>query len=325
MRHTIAILSIIATMAGFPVPAGAQWPERAIKVVVPFPAAIAYDKIITDALAEKLGVPVYLEIVPGAGGTIALQRMMESPADGYTLGHGAGPNMILSLWKHPPYDPLNMTVIGPTTAFPPPVLFVRKSYKGSLKDFVEEARKTGSEISWGSGNRNTASMAGLQFLSLAGIKGATLVPSSPASGANQSLIEVLAGRYAFGVEAGSFVLPQTAEGGGLRVLTVLSNRRHWMFPDVPTPQEAGLQGNFELYVMNCFLSPKGTPPEIVLRLRQALYEVMSNADVEKRLRVIYNEPIVVPPEQMETRVRQWLTTETNNWNRIIEKNGLPLQ
>ncbi len=295
-------------------PAEAKYPERPIRYIIPLPGVLPYQKVIADKMSSILGQQVNVEIVAGASGMIGMRQVVTAQPDGYTIGFGGTPNMVLSFKKEAPYDPMkDLSYIGLTSKFAPQILAVRNSYKGHLNDFISDLQKDPKKFSWGSSNQNSAYVNGMRFLAHVGGAGAVYVPhQSPAA----AVTDALGGHMDFVVEAGSFVGPHVGTEGKLKALAVLDNERSSFFPDIPVPKEFGVKGDLQLDAMSAIVAPKGVPPEILATLRNALYETLMDPTIQAKLRATMNEPIIVPPQKMEASVRDWLTREKKTWDEV---------
>jgi tripartite-type tricarboxylate transporter receptor subunit TctC len=286
-RAFSARLTVVATSTGLgfwgAALAQAEFPNRAIKYVVPFPAGGLTDvmaRLMAQKLGEALKQPVVVENKAGANANLGADFVAKSPADGYTwlavtLAHAVN----ASLFSHLPYSLEKNLLPVVHLASSPLVLVVNASHPAkNLKEFLERARAPSAQpLSAGSSGNGTPPHLGLELLAGAAKLTVTHVPYK---GGAPSMNDLMGGQLDFVVSN----LPECApfiKAGKLRALAVTSLQRHPLLPDVPTFAELGLP-DMELENWTGLMVPAGTPKAIVDKVAiEALRAVKSPEVVER--------------------------------------------
>lgn len=257
-----------ALAASLPAIAAAQaYPNKPVKLVVPFPAGSATDqvaRVTAQELQEALGQPFLIDNKPGASGAIGAEQVAKSPPDGYTIlvttntTQAANP----SLFKKLPYDPVKdfapIVRLG-TTSF---MLMARPDYPArNLKDFLAHARANSGKLSGGYGS--AGSQVSLAMIASMGKFDVTMVPYK---GIPQAITDVLGGTLNFTFVDLANALAQL-KGGKLQGIAVTSEKRTPLAPDVPAVAEA-LPG-YELIAWMALMAPAGTPRDVIARVHDA--------------------------------------------------------
>lgn len=241
-RRTLAAIAAIAAVSVFPTIASAQsnYPERAIRIIVPFPPGSGTDnsaRYVGQKLSESLGQTVVIENKPGANGFIAAQAVAEAPADGYTLFITTMTTQSVNphLFKKLPYDPVKDFAPVSVISASPLLLVVRNDDASpkSLAELTERAKQAPGKLTFASGNtssRVSAEMYAAQMnLKLLHV---------PYKGTPQALVDVIGGQVDLMFPDLSPVVPLVKEGK-LRPLAVTGRKRITSLPEVPTMAEAG--------------------------------------------------------------------------------------
>jgi len=267
-----------------------DFPSRPIRVLVPTTAGGVPDVLarsVGQRLAESLGQPVVVENRAGAGGILAAETVLKSPADGHTLFLGDTGNYAVSaaLYSKFPYD-VQKDFAPVVLAAAPPVYLVAAAGSPfhSVQDFVRLA-KAGPPVVYGStGNGNVTHLAMELFRSLTGAN-LTHVPYKGAAGLAPAL---LSGDVGIGFIGYSIVAPH-ARAGKLRVLAVSTARRSALTPEVPTLAEAGVPG-YGFSISVGYLAPAGTPRAAIARLNDEINKALRVSEVRQVL-----ETAGIPP------------------------------
>jgi tripartite-type tricarboxylate transporter receptor subunit TctC len=299
----------------------ASYPERIIKIVVPFAPGGGTDVVartLAQEMARDLGVSVIVENKPGAGTIIGTQAVAVGEADGYTLLMGTFANAVNpSLNAKLPYDPhkdfapvalvarsFNIVVVNPKSAI------------RSIADLIAAAKADPGKLSYGTyGTGTSAHLAGELFKSLAKVDLTTV----PYKGAAPAITDLISGQiqvmFTTVASAASLI-----EAGQLRALAVTSAERSPAFPDLPTVAEAGVPGYAAESWYGLF-APAKTPRDVIDRLnKSAAMAVQSEAF--KRLGV--NEGLVMvarPPDELE----RYFRGEEARWRKVIQDAGIKVE
>ncbi|MGE0796744.1 MAG: Bug family tripartite tricarboxylate transporter substrate binding protein [Lautropia sp.] len=302
IRRSILILCAFAScLATGHAAAQAKWPERPVRLVVPYPPggiSDALGRMVGRSLEKDLGQPVVVENKPGAGSNIGSEFVAKSAPDGYTILLGSSANSVnMSLYRKLGYDTARDFAPVSLLADVPNVLVVNAAFPArSVAELVDMARKQPDELSFASaGSGSPAHLAAEQFNRLAGIK----LRHIAYKGAGPAITDVMAGHVPIMFTNLSAVFGGI-ESGKLRLLAVGGKTRWPSFPDVPTVAEAGVPG-YEASAWYGLMVPTGTPAAVTARLQQALAGVRT-PDVLEAIRKQGAEPVVSPPEFLAARV-----------------------
>lgn len=280
----------VATAAALPALADEPYPARPIKIVVPFPpggAADVFARLIGQKLNEAWSQPVVVDNKPGAGGQIATQSVVKSPADGYTLlvvtvGHAVNPALYTKL----PYD--TEKDLRPVAALArlPSVLVVNPSLPvKSVADLVALARATPGKLTYASsGNATTSHVAGAMFTSLAQVN----MLHVPYRGSAPAITDLIGGQVDVMIDPIASSAPHV-KSGKLRALAVSTAARTPLAPDLPTLAEAGIPG-YDFSAWFLLIAPAATPEPIVAKLNAAVAQALAAPDVRERFATLGAEP-----------------------------------
>jgi tripartite-type tricarboxylate transporter receptor subunit TctC len=301
-------------------PAAAQgYPNKPVRLVVPFPAASATDqvaRVLGLQLNDSLGQSFVIDNRPGASGSIAATTVAKSAADGYTLMVTTNTPQAanVSLFKKLPYDPVKdfapIARIG-TISF---MLMVRGDFSPrNLQDFIAHARANPGKLSAGYGS--SGSQVSLAMLkSMAKLD----VLEVPYKGIPQAVTEVLGGQLAFTFVDLANALAQ-AKGGKLRGIAITSEKRSTLAPDVPAVAEQ-LPG-YELIAWFGLVAPVGTPKAVVARLHEETVKALGRPDVKERFSVLGTDIAPMNPAEFDRFIR----SEIAKWARLAKEAGIEPQ
>jgi len=282
MRLARILLSAALSACGTAALAQADYPHRAIRIVVPLAAGGNVDivaRTLAEQLAKSLGQPVLVENRPGASSLVGTQLVAKSAPDGYTLLAIANTFATVPLIvSNPGYDPLKDFTGVTLTCLVPQVLVVNPSFPAqSVKELIALARARPGEISYASsGNGSTGHMAAELFNRQTGVR----MLHVPYKGNSQAIVDVIGGQVAMMYDQVSTSTPHI-KAGKLRALAVTSHARAPLLPEVPTVDEAGVPG-YEDITFNGLVAPAGTPRAALVRINRAVAEAVSAPDLYKR-------------------------------------------
>lgn len=315
--------TFLACCAAMTAPVGgaraAGWPDRPITVVVPY-AAGATGTVVMQLLAEqmgaKLGQPIVVEPSPGAGGNIGAGIVAAAAPTGYTLLVGATNNFVINqfLFANMKFDP--MTAFEPVTRLVdgPLIFFCHPSLPAkTMPEFIAYARANPGKLNFASPGIGTSPhLATERFKQVAGIE-MTHVPFTGSPPAMQALLSNQVQLYlaAYAVAAGHLA------SGAVRALASVTAERVRQMPDLPTMIESGYPG-FTASNWWGMAAPKGTPADIIARLREAVVEAMKSPKVLERFEQLGIEPVGDTPAHFAAD----LVAEAGIWRETVEKAGL---
>ena len=283
LRSLPRLLSAVALCLAATLAQAQAWPSRPIKLIVPFPPGGNVDlsaRVLAPELSKELGQPVIVENKAGAGGTLGLDAVAKSAADGYTLGIASPVNHLAAPALYPklPYDSIrDFTPVGLIASVPMVLVVGPSSPARSVKDLLALARQRSGGMtmaSAGSGSGNH--IVGELFQDATGVK-FVHVPYKGSAPANTDLA---GGHVDLHFDQLSSVLP-LLQGGKLRALAVTTARRSALLPDVPTLAEAGVP-NFDFSTTLGLVLPGNASADVVKRLNAALETVLKRAAVREQ-------------------------------------------
>ena len=293
----------------------AAYPDKPVKIVVPFPAASATDliaRVMSRELQDALGQPFVVENRPGAQGSIATDMVSKGAADGYTLllpanTHAANP----SLYKKLPYDPVKDFVGISRLATTSLVLMVKADAPAkTLPEFMAHLKKNPGKLSAGFGS-SSSQVSVSQLKKMTGVD----VAEIPYKGIPLAVNDVLSGTLDFTfVDLGN-ALAQ-AKGGKLRGLAVTQAGVNPLAPEWP-PMASVLPG-YEITAWFVLLAPKGTPPEIVQKLEDATLRILAKPEVKEKLALIGMVPAPLKSSDTDTFVQ----SEVAKWGKLVREAGI---
>jgi len=294
------------------------YPDKAIRLIVPFPPGGGADQIarlLAEPLGKRLGQPVIVDNKGGAGGTLAADLVAHAAPDGYTLLYVTpgqqmvNPHLMLKL----PYDPVNGFVAICQLVAAPNVLVVHKDFPAkNIAELIAYAKANPGKVNFASSGIGASShLAGELFKHMAGID----IIHVPYKGSGLAVADVLSGRVQMTIDTLS-VYMQYIKSGAVRALGVSSPERSPLLPDVPAIAET-LPG-FDAQAVNYVSAPAGTPRAIVNRLNKEINAVLDMPAVRERFHAMGGSGLKGgTPEQMEALVK----SESAKWKKVIELSG----
>jgi tripartite-type tricarboxylate transporter receptor subunit TctC len=302
-------------------PSRADYPEKPIRLLLPFPAGGAVDivaRVVAAKMADDLGKPFVIENKAGAGGIIATDSVAKSAPDGYTLllttpNHTINAALQASL----PYDTEKDLVPVSVVAEVPEVLV---SYPGapftSFAEFIEQAKKHPGTLNYASAGIGTLPHVTMELLlRRTGIQ----VAHIPYRGAAPAMTDLLAGQVQLKMDTYTTSNPQVV-AGKLRMLGIASRQRSKLMPDTPTIAEMGLPG-YEGILWIAILAPAGTPQPIVDQLAAASAKAARTPDIIERLQRDGVEPVGGTPAELG----QLIARELPQWRELAKAANIKLQ
>jgi tripartite-type tricarboxylate transporter receptor subunit TctC len=324
-RRDLMALTASAALVG---PAGAQpaddarWPDRPIRLVVPFQAGSSSDtiaRIVTQKLGERLGQPFVVEDKAGGATILGTQAVARAAPDGYTLelanttSHAATSALNATL----PFDPVKDFTPVALFAYSPFVLLVTTRLQvNSVADLIALAKAKPGALNYASaGIGSMTHLAGALFASVAGVQ----LTHVPYRGTEKSVIDLMEGRIEvlFGTIAPSLPL---VRDGKVRALATTGPKRNAMLSELPTLAESGLAG-YEAGLWSAFVFPAGVSPAIVARLNAETNAVVADPEVAALLMKQGEEARSGTPEMLAARIKDDLA----KWRDVVVKAGIKAQ
>jgi tripartite-type tricarboxylate transporter receptor subunit TctC len=295
------------------------YPERAIRLIVPFPPGGPNDvlgRVIAAKLTEQLGQQIVVDNRGGAGGIIGAELAARAAPDGYTLFLGGTASMSINpvLHRKLGYDPVAdfaaVSLIGtaPSLLSLHPSLPVR-----NVKELIDAAKARPGQLTFASSGVGTAPhLAGELFNTLAGVR----LVHVPYRGGGPAFVDLIAGQVAMYFAGISAALPFVKDGK-LRGIAVTAAQRSAAMPEMPTIAESGLPG-YEVSNWYAIVTVVGTPKEIIARLNYELVKALATDDVRKRFLDLGTDPIGSDPAQLAAYIR----SEIPKWTKVIRSAGM---
>ena len=282
---TVTIRLAVLALAGAALvpPAAAQtYPDKSVRMVVPWPAGGAADavgRLIAQSLTTQLGKTVYVENVAGAGGNIGTQQFVRAPADGYTLYLATSSTNVANphLYNKVGFEPVkDFTPIVLVASIPSVLVVPAASPFKNPQAIIAAAKAAPGKLSYGSGGTGaSAHLAGELFKSVARIS-ATHIPYK---GSGPAMTDVMGGQLDFMFDTGAFPY---IKGGKVRALAVAAEKRSPLLPDVPTFDEIGIKG-MRMNAWYGVAAPAGTPAAVIERVNAALNQALTSGELVGRL------------------------------------------
>jgi len=317
-----ATLLTAAAVAAHAQGANANWPTRAITIVVPVAAgsqADVFARIIADKMSPKLGVPVVIENRPGGGQVIGTSAALKAAPDGYTLLHGNLSSLIISpqLRSPAPYDttkqatPITMTLSGPSVLVVDPKLPIKNA-----AELIAYAKANPGKLNYGSHGAGSFTHVSTEMFK--GITGTDMVHIPYAGGAKLSL-GFLGGEVQVVIFDLVSIRPHV-DAGKARVIAQVGDQRSPLYPDIPLLSETinpALAADFWMGMV----APAGTPAPIVARLNKEITAALSAPEIKKR-----GEPASMSPAPMTAQAfGDRLSKEWAKWGKVIRERNIQIR
>lgn len=284
-RHWLAAFSCLTAAGPFAALAQNDYPSKPIKIIVGYPPGGSVDmaaRVLADVLAARLPVSVVVENVSGAAGTLAAQKVVNSPADGYTLLAGSSNEMAATGQVNPAqkYDPLHdLTPLGLMATAPVMLVTSPKTGIKTLSEFVDKVRQNPGRFSYGSsGVGSTLHFAGELIKQRAGL----FMTHIPYRGTAPLTNDLIGGAIEFAMMSPTAAAP-FIQSGRLVGLGITSAQRFAVLPEVPALSEHPSLKGYDMVGWFAMAAPKGLPPAIAQRLSAALQDGLKTPAIRKRL------------------------------------------
>jgi len=322
MRSTIrnlAVCTALITTFGIGPTAAAGYPDKPVKVIVPFAPAGPTDvmaRLIAQKLSENLKQQFYIENHPGAGGNIGMTQVAKSAPDGYTILVASSSFVVNpSLYAKNPYDPFKDFAPITLAAASPNVIAVHPDLPAkTLKELIDLVKADPAKYSMANpGIGTTPQLAGELFKLSTKLD----LTSVPFGGAGPAIQSAVAGHTPIAVSAIPPAAPQI-QGGKLRGLAVTGAKRSAAMPDVPTMAEAGVKDQ-ESETMQGILAPAATPKEIVDLLNREIVKVMALPDVKEKCAQLGFDVVANSPQEFAAYIK----ADVEKWGKVIKDAKIP--
>ena len=317
-RWTVGLSAAAVLMGALPA-AAQSWPQRPVKIVVPYGAGLSPDvlaRVLNDRLSARLGQSFIVENRPGAGGNAGTDAVAKASPDGYTFVLSVNAPLVYNtiLYKNLPYDPFKDLTPVTLAARNPNVCAVTPAMGvDSVKAWLDALRRHPCKYNFASTGNGSISHLGVELIKL---KTQSFAVHIPYASSGQAVTAMLQGDVHFACLPAVSVMPQV-KAGKLKALAITSAERSPLLPDVPTLKESGLP-DIQAAPWFAYMAPAATPPAIVQRLSAELDGALKEPEVREKLRSAYFDPVGGTPAALG----QFMREEQARWRPVIERAGL---
>ena len=312
------VCAALTAWAGAPAVGWAQsYPNRPIRLIVPFPPAGGADnlaRIVIPKVAEILGQNIVIDNKPGAGGNLGSEQAARAIADGYTLLYGTNGTHGINhaLYARTGFELRDFVTLGRMSYIPAVVVVTPSLPVNTIGQLVAYLKANPNKVSFASaGNGTTSHMAGESFKRMADVD----IQHIPYKGGGPALTGMLAGDVQVMIDLTANLMPQV-RAGKLRALAVTAKQRVPSLADLPTLDESGLKG-FDLVASDGLYAPAGTPAAVVEKFNAALNRALADPEVIERLRARGAEPMAGTPQDHAAHIAR----EFPMWAKLVRDSG----
>jgi tripartite-type tricarboxylate transporter receptor subunit TctC len=319
MKNFLALIAaLLVASSAWP----QSYPNRAVRVVVPWPPGQATDiaaRVVADKLQQALGQPFIIDNRPGAGGAIGSEVVVKSAPDGYTLlAASSGPLSIMPNLQKTPYDPLKDLAPISLIAAVPFALVVNPSFPAAnAKEFVALVKANPGKYTFASsGTGATAHLFAELFNSMAQIQARHV----PYKGSSPALTDIMNGQVTYAVETVAATVGHI-KSGRLKTFGVTTARRANAMPEVPSLSEAANLPAYDAAAWIGYAAPAGTPREVLVRVAGEIRRVLGSDDLKERYIALGLDPVSGTPDEMAAFMRR----EQERYATIIRDANIKLE
>jgi tripartite-type tricarboxylate transporter receptor subunit TctC len=317
MRAICAMLAALLAWAAAAANAQTSYPDRPVRLIVGFTPGSATDitaRIFAQKFSEAWGVAVMVENVPGAGGSVGLDRVAKAAPDGYTLAWAASGALTIGprLQSKISYDPVRDLAPISQVLTMPSILAVNNDVPAkSFEELIALAKAQPGKLSYATPGAGTPQhVAGELLKSLAGVD----IVHVPYRGA--VFTDVIGGRVTIAFQNAGAMLATVREGK-LRGLAVTSLKRSPNMPELPTVAESGFPG-FEATSWFALLAPAGTPAPILDKVRREALRVLADPDMRARFAQLGLDTVGNSPDELAAIIK----ADVAKWAKVIKEVGI---
>ena len=320
IRRLLAFIAALATTAAL---AQGDYPNKPIKLIVPFPPAGGTDTLsraIAQSITNDTKWTIVVENRPGAGGNIGLDAAAKSPPDGYTIAMGQTANLAVNpaLYSSMPYDPLKDFAPVSMVAVTPFALVTHPSFPAAnAKEFVALLRANPGKYTFAtSGTGATAHLVTELFNAMAQVQARHV----PYKGSAPALADVMNGEIGYAIETVAATASHI-KSGRVKTFGVSTARRSAALPDVPPLAESAGLPQYDIAGWIGYAAPAGTPHEFVVRLSGEIRKALANDDLKERMVSLGLDAVSTTPEEMAAYMRR----EQDRYGEIIRNANIRIE
>jgi len=315
MKRVWLTLLLSLLPLSFSLPTCAQdWPTRAVRMVVPFGPGSTPDlvaRLLAERLQQMFGAPFTVENKPGASGNIGTDVVAKAAPDGYTIGVSIGGPLAINpiLFATIPYDPAKDIALISMLVTQPSALAVNTSVDaGDVSALIDRLKKNPGKFTFGSIGTGSLSHLAMEAIALAS---GTRMVHVPYGGSPQAVTALIRGDVQIVCLPAIAVTPQVA-AGKLKILAISTAERSALLPGIPTLKETGI--DVEADAWSGLIAPANTPEPILMKLQQAVAEIMASPEIRAKLAAQIMEPIPTTPAQFRARI----ASDIARWAPVIK-------
>ena len=323
MKRLLVVGAVAAALISHATAAWSQqWPERAIRMIVPFAAGGSVDvtaRILGKGLSVRLGQPVVIENRAGAAGFLGSDYVVRSAPDGYTIVMASAGIVSVApfIYQNMPFDPMkDLAPITPVVDGVNVLVVQPNSPATTVQQFIELARAQPGKLNFGSSGIGASDdMATELFMTVTN----TRMINIPYKGGGPAMSDLIAGHVDFMFSAVAPAIGQI-QAGNLRALGVTSSQRLETLPNVPTIAEAGVPG-FESVAWYGLFAPVGTPSDIIDRIGKETAEVLKDPEVRTQLIAAG----LLPHTSSAKEFAAYIQTDAKKWGEVVKANNIKVE
>jgi tripartite-type tricarboxylate transporter receptor subunit TctC len=297
--------------------AGAQYPTRPVKMIVPFPPGGSTDLMareVAKGLTEALGQPFVVENRGGAGSTIGTTAVAKSPNDGYTFLFASSHYAIVpGLYKTLAYDPVKDLVPVSLVCYVPVVLVAHPGTPyNNVRELVQYARANPGKVNYASsGAGGVAHLSAEMFNSMAGVKTVHV----PYKGGGPAMTDLLGGQVQIFFDGVSTSMPHI-RAGTLKPLAWTGKKRTAVLPNLPTVEEQGVAG-YASDAWFAMFAPTGTPKDVIDKVSREVSRIVNRPEFRAKQLELGLDMVGSTPEEMQA----FLNEELAKWGKVVRDSG----
>jgi tripartite-type tricarboxylate transporter receptor subunit TctC len=318
------IVAALLALAGISGAAAQSYPNRPVTIIAPFPPGGPSDalaRILSGPLETALGQPVVIENVGGAGGTVGVGRVARATSDGYTLLIGQWSTQVVNPATYKlDYDVVNDFAPIALLAVTPQIIIARKDFPAKdVHELIAWLKANPDKAQAATvGAAGGAQVAGMYFAQVTGTKFGFV----PYRGGAPAMQDLIAGRVDFMFDQAANALTQL-RAGTIKAYAVMTDARWHLAPEIPTIDEAGVEG-LHISYWHALWAPKGTPDDIIAKINAAAVKALADPGVQQRF-AGQGQDVWPRDQQTPQALATFYKSEIAKWWPIIKAEGLKVE